>query len=558
MSSLLIQQYIFALIEGVGLILSPCILPVLPLVLATSATGGTARPFGIITGFIAAFTVFALFSRALIQHTGVDTEIIRYVSLALLLGFGAILLFDKPGAQFMAFTESLARKGSETIARHDKGGGFNSGILIGALIGLVWTPCAGPIMAAAIVQVVQAETNVHAALITLMFVTGAAIPMLALALFGRGLLVKLGGIKKHAHTLRRAMGVIIIAMAALIWSGADVALLTKAPGSTPRFDRASTALLYGLENPAAAPAIAGIETWFNTEAPIDLADLKGKVVLVDFWTYSCINCVRTLPYVTAWYDRYKDDGFVVIGVHTPEFAFEKKPENVQNALARHGIRYPVGMDNNWGTWKSFENKYWPAHYLIDKEGRVVYTHYGEGNYPIMENNIRYLLGIHDAVPGAEVNPVGRSAQGQTPETYLGTGRVKNFLPDGGLTGNVDQTYGFAEALPLHHWSLNGDWRAEKSSITALASGAQLRLHFKSGKVFLVMGTLDGNPVDVQIKLNGKAATARTAGKDVKDGILTVTHETIYELIAQDTVTEAVLEIEADRAGLQVYAFTFGQ
>ena len=556
--SLMMQQYIFALIEGIGLILSPCILPVLPLVLATSATGGSARPFGIITGFIAAFTAFALFSRALIQQTGIDTEVIRHISLILLLGFGVILLFDALGARFMTLTENLARRGADAITKRDTGGGFTSGVLIGALIGFVWTPCAGPIMAAAIIQVVQAETNLHAAMITLMFVTGAGIPMLALSLFGRGLAHKLGGLKKHTAALRRGTGVVIIIMAALIWSGADVALLTKAPGNVARFDRASTELLYPLENPYDAPAIADIEKWFNTDTPLQLADLKGKVVLIDFWTYSCINCVRTLPYVTAWYERYKDDGFVVIGVHTPEFAFEKKPENVQNALTKHGINYPVGMDNRWGTWKSFKNKYWPAHYLINKEGRVVYTHYGEGNYPIMENNIRYLLGIHAAVPGAEVNPVGKSAAGQTAETYLGTWRAKNFLPQDGLKTDADHTYAFSDSLPLHHWSLNGDWLAEKYNVTALSSGAKLRLHFKSGKVFLVMGTLDGNPVDVQIKLNGKAVSARAAGKDVKDGRLTVTHETIYELVAQNTVTDAVLEIEADRAGLQAYAFTFGQ
>ena len=274
--SLMIQQYIFALVEGIGLILSPCILPVLPLVLATSATGGTARPFGIITGFIAAFTAFALFSRAVIQQTGIDPEWIRHLSLALLLAFGGVLLFDKIGARCMAFTENLARKGSDTIAKHDKGGGFKSGVLIGVLIGFVWTPCAGPIMAAAIVQVVQAETNLHAALITIMFVTGAGIPMLLLSLFGRRLADKLGGLKKHTDSLRRAMGIVIIAMAVLIWSGADVALLTKAPGSVARFDKASTKLLYPLEAAYEAPGIADIEKWFNTDTPINLAAFHNR------------------------------------------------------------------------------------------------------------------------------------------------------------------------------------------------------------------------------------------------------------------------------------------
>ncbi len=556
--SLMIQQYIFALIEGMGLILSPCILPVLPLILASAATGGTARPFGIITGFIAAFTAFALFSRALVQQTGLDTEVIRYVSLSFLLLFGGVLLFDALGNRFTAFTARLARKGSDAIAKHDTGSGFKSGVWIGALIGFVWTPCAGPIMAAAIIQVVQAETDLHAAMITLMFVTGAGIPMLVLSLFGRRLTDKLGGLKKHTHTLRRAMGAIIIVMAVMIWSGADVALLTTPPGNAPRFDKAATALLHPLEAPYEAPPVAGIDTWFNTTAAVNLADLKGKVVLVDFWTYSCINCVRTLPYVTAWYERYKKDGFVVVGIHTPEFPFEREAENVQNAVTKHGITYPVGMDNNWATWKSFKNRYWPAHYLIDRSGRIVYTRFGEGNYDVTENNIRYLLGIRDAVPGAEIRPAGNAAAGQTAETYLGTSRAKTFLPEGGLEKDTEKAYAFANNLPLHHWSLQGDWIAEKSGITALSSGAALRLHFKAGRVFLVMGTLDGNPVDVRLSLNGKPIPARKAGNAVRNGILTVTEETIYELVAQRDVTEATLDIEADRAGLQAYAFTFGQ
>ncbi|HEX2753760.1 MAG TPA: cytochrome c biogenesis protein DipZ, partial [Alphaproteobacteria bacterium] len=207
---------------------------------------------------------------------------------------------------------------------------------------------------------------------------------------------------------------------------------------------------------------------------------------------------------------------------------------------------------------SFKNRYWPAHYLIDRDGRIVYTHFGEGNYDVTENNIRYLLGIRDTVPGAEIRPAGNAAAGQTAETYLGTARVKTFLPTGGLEKDTEKIYAFADTLPLHHWSLQGDWIAEKAGITALSSGAALRLHFKAGRVFLVMGTLDGNPVDVRLSLNGQPIPARKAGKAVRNGILTVTEETIYELVAQPVVTEATLDIEADRAGLQAYAFTFGQ
>ena len=557
MDTLMLQQYFFALIEGIGLVLSPCILPVLPLILAASATGGTARPLGVIAGFVLAFTAFAIFSRALVQATGIDTEIIRHISLALLLLVGFAMLSQKLGTRFMQWTEGLARSGSGVIAKYDRGNGFKSGVLIGLLIGFVWTPCAGPIMAAAIVQVVQAETDFHAALITLMFVTGAGIPMLILSLFGRRLAGHLGQVKKHADTLRRILGGVIILMAVLIWSGADIALLSQPPGSTTRFDLAAIELQEPLEAPYAAPEIKGVAQWFNG-GPINLADLRGKVVLIDFWTYSCINCVRTLPYVTAWERRYRNDGLVVIGIHTPEFPFEKKPENVQAAIEKHGIEYTVGMDNDWQTWRSFDNHYWPAHYLIDKQGRVVYTHFGEGGYARMENNIRYLLGIHDAVPGAEIGYNSSAAAGQSPETYLGYHRAANFLPSGSIVPDEEIAYQAAAVLPLHHWSLNGDWIVEQQSATALESGASLQYHFRSGRVFLVMGTLDGNPIDARILFNGKPASAGAAGKDVKDSMVTVTNETLYEVIALPHVQDATVTIEADRAGLQVYAFTFGK
>jgi len=557
MDTLMLQQYFFALIEGIGLVLSPCILPVLPLVLAASATGGTARPLGVIAGFVLAFTAFAIFSRALVQATGIDTEMIRHISLALLLLVGFAMLSQKLGARFMQWTEGLARSGSDVIAKYDSGNGFKSGVLIGLLIGFVWTPCAGPIMAAAIVQVVQAETDFHAALITLMFVTGAGIPMLILSLFGRRLAGHLGQVKKHADTLRRVLGGVIILMAVLIWSGADIALLSQPPGSTTRFDLAATELQEPLETPYIAPNIKGITHWFNGDA-LDLADLRGKVVLIDFWTYSCINCVRTLPYVTAWERRYRSEGLVVIGIHTPEFPFEKKPENVQAAIEKHNIEYAVGMDNDWQTWRSFDNHYWPAHYLIDKQGRVVYTHFGEGGYARMENNIRYLLGIHDAVPGAEIGASTSAAAGQSPETYLGYRRAANFVPVNGIAPDTETAYKTPVEIPLHHWSLNGDWIVEQQSATALASGASLQYRFQGGRVFLVMGTLDGNPVDVRVSFNGKPASAGAAGKDVKNSMVTVTGETLYELLALPTVQQGLLEIEADRAGLQVYAFTFGK
>lgn len=304
-------------------------------------------------------------------------------------------------------------------------------------------------------------------------------------------------------------------------------------------------LLHGLNQPYAAPEIAGIEAWLNSD-PLLLAELRGKVVLVDFWTYSCINCIRSLPHVVSWYNAYKDDGFIVIGVHTPEFGFERKPENITRAIKKYGISYPVAIDNAWATWKAFQNQYWPAHYLIDREGKVVYTHFGEGDYDIMENNIRFLLDV-----GGEMAKGPRSAAkagtSQSPETYLGYKRAKNFSSPESFLKNAPGTYTFPSSLPLHHWALEGEWRISPENITAASAGARLRYHFDAGKVFLVMGTADGKPVTADVYLNG-----------VKKKSLTVEDETLYTLLELPSYEEGTVEIVSLSKGLQAYAFTFGQ
>lgn len=522
-----------AFVEGLALIVSPCILPVLPLVLATSVSGGRARPFGVIAGFTIMFGLFTLFARALLAGAGIDPETIRNISLVFLTLFGLTLLVEPLSRRFAALTGRLADFGGRIASRN--GEGFASGVGIGAAIALVWTPCAGPILGAVLVQVIRQQDDAHAIAVIMAFALGAAMPMLAIALGGRALMAKATFLSRHADALRKGMGVLMLASVVFIASGA----MLPSFGEPEKISVRNTALVKPLDQPYPAPDFAEIEQWFNTE-PLTMAQLKGKVVLVDFWTYSCINCIRTLPYVTRWDREYRDDGLVVVGVHSPEFEFEKKPANVQAAIGDNGIGYPVAMDNRLSTFLAFKNKYWPAHYLIDKQGNVVYTHFGEGDYDVTENNIRFLLGLNDTAPAAEAIPV--TSKGQTPETYLGykRGKLANAVQ------GKPQRYEMAQSQPaLNGWDLGGTWRVDAQKITALERGAAIRLHYKSGKVFLVMGIAGEKPVDVIVTHDGKQTS------------ITVDRNRLYELVANGAPREGIVTITAQDAGLEAYAFTFG-
>ena len=514
----------FAFLEGLALIASPCILPVLPIVLAGSVEGGRSRPFGIILGFIGAFTFFSLLSRQIVMALHVDLDYIKYVSLIFLLLFGLILLSEKLSLKFGAITQGLTKIGSN-LSDNAKPG-FSSGVLLGMLIGLIWTPCAGPILASVLVQVIRQQSDLQALFLVTAFAGGAGLPMLSIALVGRSIIGKLGLLNRHATAIRKILGIIIIMAVVFIFSGVNVQ-------SWPdKKDLNSVSIRNGIIDPLVfpytAPEFSGIDTWLNTQ-PLDIASLKGKVVLVDFWTYSCINCLRTLPYMVDLDRKYRDKGLVIVGVHAPEFEFEKKPDNVKKAVIANHIDYPVALDNHLDTWTNFKNSYWPAHYLIDRHGRVVYTHFGEGSYSITENNIRVLLGLNKISAGSEKVT---SSAGLTPETYLGRSRASNFS-----NNNL--------RLPPDHWGISGKWLIEDERIISAEAGAKLQLNFTAGQVFLVMGT-QAKPVQVTIMLNGIPA-----------GQLTIGQHQLYTLVKQQNSKPGILEITAEAPGLEAYAFTFG-
>ena len=424
---------LFALVAGAGTAITPCILPVLPALLSASATGGRRRPLGIVLGLAATFTIAIVALAQLVKGVGLASSAARDLAIAALLVFGIAMLFPALGARIQAPLSRLARFGPRT-----RGTGFWSGLAVGGALGFVCAPCAGPILAAVTAVSASSGPSARIVAVAISYAVGLSAVMLLYALGGR---VVVGRIRGFARGLlvERGLGVVLIATAVLMAANLDVrfeeALARDA--SLPAFlvdptralenssavqnrlaslrpasrfavrqqeaanvpmPTAAGVSIPGVSTPAlpdlgAAPEFTDTQRWFNTPGgrPLTLAGLRGHVVLVDFWTYTCINCIDTLPYVKGWNQKYKDQGLAVIGVHTPEYAFERDTDNVRTAIKRFGISYPVAQDNRYATWRAYNNQYWPAVYLINRQGQVVYSHFGEGDYAETEAKIQSLL-----------------------------------------------------------------------------------------------------------------------------------------------------------------------
>src|SRR5919106_1840382 len=382
-----------AFVAGVVTAVSPCVLPVLPILFAASATGGRRRPYAIVAGLVLSFTVFTLAATAILSALGLPDDLLRDVAIAVVLLLGLSLVWPPLGR--------LLERPFQALGRHrpgDVGGGF----VLGLNLGILFTPCAGPIIAAIAVLAATENVTLDAVLVTLAYSLGHGIVLLGLAIAARRGL-STAGLRARAPILRQALGGAIVAVAVLMMLGLDLRLATRVP--------AYTRALQGLEESAAArselerlvgeparptdselgdlgpaPEFRGIGRWLNTE-PLTLDDLRGKVVVIDFWTYSCINCLRTLPHVTRWYETYRDAGLVVVGVHSPEFAFERVRGNVSRAVEDLGIEYPVALDNEFETWRAWGHAYWPAQYFVDRPGPRPPPPVGGGDHEEREEGI---------------------------------------------------------------------------------------------------------------------------------------------------------------------------
>ena len=582
---------VFAAIAGAATAVTPCVLPVLPVLLSASAVGGRRRPIGIVTGLAVTFTITIAGLASVIDGVGVADGAARKIAIAVLLAAGLALLVPALGDRIEAPLSRLARFGPRS-----RGTGFGSGLVVGAALGFLYAPCAGPILAAVVSVGVSQGSSAKIIALAASYSAGSAAVLLVLALGGRRLTERLRSAAR-GPALQRAVGAVLVATAVVMAANLDVrfqtALARHFPSfivnptkslessdaveqrladirGRPRFDssgapvtiaarRSSKGVRSSLPSLGPAPDFTGNQRWFNTSGgrPLTLRGLRGKVVLIDFWTYTCINCIRTLPYVEAWYQRYKHDGLVVVGVHTPEFAFEKDAGNVAAAIHQNGLRYPVAQDNDYGTWNAWSNQFWPAHYLIDARGQVRYTHFGEGDYGKTESAIRSLLGEANGAPlGQRVRAHVEvpSATLQTPETYLGAARSERMLPSA-VTSGTRRYRPLGGRLPLNHLTLGGTWSIGDEAATA-RSGATLKLRFAARRVFLVLGSAGGAPRRLQVGLDGHPVSRGSAGADVHAGAATVQGQRLYRLVNLPRVEQHELELHF-APGISAYAFTFG-
>jgi cytochrome c biogenesis protein CcdA/thiol-disulfide isomerase/thioredoxin len=571
---------LFALVAGAGTALSPCVLPILPAVLSAGVTGGRRRPLGVVTGLALSFTFATVALVYVIDALGLPDDIARTLAIVVLFAFGLSLLVPPIGDRIEAFASRLA----PGPARF-RGDGFGSGLVVGASLGLVYAPCAGPILAGVITVSAAQDFTAGRLAVALAYAVGSAAVLYLLLLGGRRVSDRLAPIRGQVQV---AMGAVMVLVAVLMTADLDVRFQNAIADDLPSFlvnptgdleesravspdltsvrgggepvvaDPAELDRALDLPRYGQAPEFTDNQRWFNTPAdePLTMEELRGQVVLVDFWTYTCINCLRTLPYVESWDRRYGDQGLTIVGVHSPEFPFEKDADNVEDAIGRNHLTYPVAQDNDLGTWNAWGNQYWPAKYLIDAVGRVRYAHFGEGNYEETERAIRTLL--HEAGRaelGGGARTAGEAAAPgiSTPETYLGAARARGWV--NGLITPGEHDFGAPPGeIPVDSFAYAGSWRIDPESATS-GPGAEIDLSFHARRVFLVLGS-PGTPRSVQVLLDGRPIPTRLAGPDVRRGRATIEEHRLYRLVDLPAVGTHRLSLVFD-PGISGYAFTFG-
>jgi cytochrome c biogenesis protein CcdA/thiol-disulfide isomerase/thioredoxin len=597
--------FVLAYLGGVLTIVSPCILPVLPFVFARADRPFIRSGLPMLVGMAVTFAVVATLAAVAGGWAVAANQYGRTAALVLLALFGLALLFpglaehlSRPfvalGARLSQSAEQGAVAGSSSVL---------PSLLLGVATGLLWLPCAGPVLGLILTGAALHGASVETSLLLLAYAAGAATSLALALLVGGRVFATMKRSLGVGEWIRRGLGAAVLVAVAAIALGLDTGFLTRVslastawleqglldrfrpPPTTAEAPAAPSVVMSGgpammmmqakpaakaeslpIEGGLPPQALSGAVQWLNSP-PLTADGLRGKVVLVDFWTYSCINCLRTIPYVRAWAEKYKDQGLVVIGVHTPEFAFEKKLDNVRNAVSELKIGYPVAVDNDYAIWRAFFNQYWPAHYFIDIQGRIRHHHFGEGDYEESERVIQQLLAeagngnvpanvVSVSASGAEAAPDMGNVR--SPETYVGYQRAENFVSAGGVVEDARHVYTVTTPR-LAEWGLSGDWTIGKESAVLNEKGGSIVYRFHARDLHLVLGpAADGSPVRFRVTIDG-AAPGSSHGTDVDAGGQgIVTGQRLYQLVRESgAIGERTFEIEFLDPGVHAYAFTFG-
>jgi cytochrome c biogenesis protein CcdA/thiol-disulfide isomerase/thioredoxin len=578
---------IFAFFAGLLTVLAPCIWPLLPVILSSDVNqNGRRRPLGLVTGVTVSFGLLTLGASALERSVGISEQSIRTFSVIVLVAMGLLLLLPP-------LTLKFESKISEWVGRfapksNQPSSGFIGGFVVGLSLGILWTPCSGPIFAAISTASATSKISFAIFLVTLAYLLGVSIPLYLLVIGGRKLLNRIKVINRYLGKIQIVSGLVLISFALATATGFDktleIKLLNHLPSYTnflTSFEKQSSVTkqlskltgranevnvpvdsikndLLNFSPSVQAPEIVGDKSWINS-APLKLVSLKGHVVLVDFWTYTCINCIRSLQYVKKWYATYHSAGLEVIGVHSPEFPFEQSRTNVIAAVHRFGIKYPVVQDNKLATWNNFNNQYWPAEYLIDSRGFIRRADFGEGNYDQMESAIQLLLKQKSSTSFAPVsNPMNVSFDKPTSlETYLGVARFDQAQNPYQFVNAGTRNFQATNQLAVNTYEMSGKWRVSDLNIESQV-GSNLSYHFTAHQVYVVLKPSNTGKDLVRVMLNGKPMPTKYAGTDVKDGVIRVDADRLYNLFdSKSLLTDGLLKLDFATPGTQAFTFTFG-
>jgi cytochrome c biogenesis protein CcdA/thiol-disulfide isomerase/thioredoxin len=583
--------FVLSYVGGVLTIISPCILPVLPFVFARADQPFVRSGLPMLLGMAATFALVATLAAVGGGWAVQANEYGRTIAIVVLAVLGVTLLFPSLADRL---TRPLVAAGARLSQSADSGGHSRTilpSFLLGIATGLLWAPCAGPILGLILTGAALNGANVQTSLLLLAYAAGAATSLAVALLIGGRVFAAMKRSLGVSEWIRRGLGAAVLVGVAAIALGADTGFLTQASlastagleqGLLDKFGKEARpgeqgSMAMAAKPPAdpsgplsvegGLPPLDGAVEWLNSP-PLTKQGLRGKVVLIDFWTYSCINCLRAIPYVRAWAQKYKDQGLVVIGIHTPEFAFERNVDNVKRAVRDLKIDYPVAIDSNFALWRAFDNQYWPAHYFIDSEGRIRHHHFGEGQYAESEHVIQQLLaetGKTDIAKGVvAVTAAGAEAAADTgnvksPETYIGFMRAENFSSPGGIVQDVDHVYALPADLRLNQWALNGTWKIEDERAILGAAGGGIAFRFHARDLHLVLGAGDdGKPVRFRVLLDGQRPGDDHGADSDANGEGTVTGQRLYQLVRQHRpVKDRTFEIQFLDPGVQAFAFTFG-